>query len=71
MDNYVYSEENLREQIKTGKEELGYIHVRFFVDGGLEERLATTKTKEIVEFYFLPSDQTLRDRFNVIRKHVS
>jgi hypothetical protein len=57
-DLYIYSEENLFEQLKENKFDLGFYRVRFYT---LKGRLASEKTNTISEFYLYPSGGTLRD----------
>jgi len=63
-DLYLFSEENLLEQIENSQYELGFYRVKFYTENGL---LANKKTDEISEFYLYPSGGTLRDKnFNII-----
>lgn len=63
-DLYLFSEENLLEQIEKSEYELGFYPVKFYTENGL---LANKKTDEISEFYLYPSGGTLRDKnFNII-----
>jgi hypothetical protein len=57
-DLYIYSEENLFEQLKENKYELGFYCVRFYTHNG---QLASEKTNTISEFFLYPSGGTLRD----------
>jgi len=57
-DIFIYSEENLLEQIISGTYELGYYKVRFYTEKG---RLAEGRTGTISNFYLYPSGGTLRD----------
>lgn len=57
-DLYIYSEENLLEQLKESKYELGFYRVKFYT---LNCQLASEKTNTISEFYLYPSGGTLRD----------
>lgn len=64
MDVYIFSEENLLEQLKNGQYELGYYKVKFYTEKGL---LAKEKSEELSEFYLYPSGGTLRDsNFNIV-----
>ncbi len=57
-DLFIFSEENLLEQIKNGKYELGFYLVKFYTKDGL---LSELKTETISDFYLYPSGGTLRD----------
>ncbi|RJP73193.1 MAG: hypothetical protein C4539_02125 [Ignavibacteriales bacterium] len=57
-DIFIFSEENLLEQIKNGKYELGFYRIKFYTKNGLP---ADEKTDTISEFYLYPSGGTLRD----------
>lgn len=58
MDPYVYSEENLSEQIRIAEYTLGYYKVKFYTRNGV---LANEPTDTISDFYLYPSGGTLRD----------
>ena len=61
---YKFSEENLLKQIETGKYELGFYRVKFFIKNRL---LSEIDTEEVSEFYLYPSGGTLRDKnFNIV-----
>ncbi|GAB6281964.1 MAG: hypothetical protein STSR0008_07080 [Ignavibacterium sp.] len=63
-DLYLFSEENLLEQIENSQYELGFYRVKFYTENG---KFANKKTNEISEFYLYPSGGTLRDKnFNII-----
>lgn len=63
-DLYLFSEENLLEQIEKSEYELGFYPVKFYTEN---DKLANKKTDEISEFYLYPSGGTLRDKnFNII-----
>lgn len=57
-DIYLYSEENVLEQIRNAEYKLGYFRVRFYTKDGL---LADEVTDTISDFYLYPSGGTLRD----------
>lgn len=57
-DIYIYSEENLLEQIQSGTYELGFYKVMFYSEQG---RPAERKTDIISTFYLYPSGGALRD----------
>lgn len=58
-DIFVYSFQNMQEQLKTAPFELGYYKLKFFTKDGF---LATEKTDELSEFYLYPSGGCLRDK---------
>jgi hypothetical protein len=63
-DLYIYSEENLLEQLKESKFELGFYRVKFYTP---DNQLASEKTSTISEFFLFPSGGTLRDNnMNVV-----
>ncbi|MGE5402645.1 MAG: hypothetical protein ACM3S2_19790 [Ignavibacteriales bacterium] len=63
-DIYIYSEENLSEQIRQSTYELGFYRVRFYTLNG---KLAAGKTDTISGFYLYPSGGTLRDeKMNIV-----
>lgn len=57
-DLFIFTEENLLEQIKNGKYELGFYRVKFYTKNG---QLSEEKTETISDFYLYPSGGTLRD----------
>lgn len=57
-DLYIFSHENLLEQIKTAKYELGYYILKFYSKNG---QPSSEPTDTIAEFYLYPTGGTLRD----------
>ncbi len=64
-DLHLFSDDNLKRQLQTADEHLGYKILRFYVDErGVISRDVTDTTST---FYFLPSGGTLRDSdFNLV-----
>lgn len=60
QDIHLYSEANLRAQLESAPEKLGYKIVSFYVDAA--GRISKEKTDTIETFYLLPSGGTLRDK---------
>ncbi len=58
-DLFIFSEENLLEQIKNGKYELGFYRIKFYTKNSLP---AEERTETISDFYLYPSGGTLRDK---------
>lgn len=57
-DIYIFSHENVVEQIKTAKYELGYYILKFYTKDGKPSK---EPTETISEFYLYPTGGTLRD----------
>lgn len=57
-DLYIYSEENLLEQLRNGEYQLGFFKVRFYSKDGMP---VSEVTDTISDFYLYPSGGTLRD----------
>ena len=57
-DIYIFSHENVLEQIKTAKYELGYYILKFYTKDGKPSK---EPTDTISEFYLYPTGGTLRD----------
>ena len=57
-DIYIFSHENVLEQIKTAKYELGYYILKFYTKDGKPSK---EPTDSISEFYLYPTGGTLRD----------
>ncbi len=57
-DLYIFSHENVLEQIKTAKYELGYYVLRFYTKDGKPSK---EPTDTIAEYYLYPTGGTLRD----------
>jgi hypothetical protein len=57
-DIYSFSHENILEQIKTAKYELGYYVLRFYSKDGKPSK---EPTNTISEYYLYPTGGTLRD----------
>jgi len=57
-DIYIYSEENLLEQVRKAPYMLGFYKVKFYTTDGV---LASGATETISDFYLYPSGGTLRD----------
>ncbi|MCX6150633.1 MAG: hypothetical protein NTX22_08935 [Ignavibacteriales bacterium] len=57
-DIYIYSEENLLEQLKRTDYNLGFYRVKFYTKNG---QLVSEETATISDFYLYPSGGTLRD----------
>ncbi len=63
-DLWIFSEQNLHEQLKTALFTHGFYTVKFYTSGGL---LSKIKTDTLSEFYLYPSGGTLRDSsFNLV-----
>jgi hypothetical protein len=63
-DIFLYTDENLSNQLKTAHYELGYYVVRFYTENG---KPVNKETPAIEEFFLYPSGGTLRDsRFNIV-----
>ncbi len=58
-DVFIFTEENLLEQIKMGKYELGFYRVKFYTKNS---QISEGKTETISDFYLYPSGGTLRDK---------
>ncbi len=59
-DRFIYSDENIRLQLATAEDKLGYKVLRFYVDdNGI---IAKENTGQTDVFYLLPSGGTLRDK---------
>jgi hypothetical protein len=57
-DLYIFSHENVLEQIKTAKYELGYYILKFYTKDGKPSK---EPTDVIAEYYLYPTGGTLRD----------
>lgn len=57
-DIYIFSEENLLEQVNQGKYELGFYRVKFYTLNGFPSQ---EKTDTVSDFYLFPSGGALRD----------
>lgn len=63
-DIYIFSEDNLFEQVNNGRYELGFYRVKFY---SVKGQPAAEKTDEISEFFLYPSGGTLRDaKMNIV-----
>jgi hypothetical protein len=58
-DQYCYSIDNIRRQVRDSEPDLGRYVVRLYVADG---RPAREKTDVIEEFFYYPSGGTIRDR---------
>lgn len=60
----IFSEDNLLTQIENSNYELGFYKVEFYTEN---EKLSSSMTNELSEFYLYPSGGTLRDKnFNIV-----
>ena len=63
-NNLLFTEENLLEQIESGRYELGFYHVQFYSRNNLP---VNEVTETIADYYLYPSGGALRDReFNIV-----
>jgi hypothetical protein len=58
-DLYLFTEENLLEQLETAAYTLGFYTLKFYTENGLP---VNRTTDTIGEFYLYPSGGTLRDQ---------
>lgn len=64
IDQYLFRDENLIEQLKTAPFSIGYYTLKFYSENG---RPVNRVTPMISEFYLYPSGGTLRDSdFNIV-----
>ena len=64
QDVLLFTEENIHEQLKTARFQLGYYTLRFY---SLNQRPVNRVTDSVSEFYLYPSGGTLRDsNFNIV-----
>jgi len=63
-DPFLFTDENLLEQLKTAPFTLGYYTLQFYTDNG---QPVNRITGTVSEFYLYPSGGTLRDStFNIV-----
>lgn len=63
-DLFLFTDDNLIEQLKTAPFTLGYYTLRFYIDDG---QPVNRVTATVGEFYLYPSGGTLRDgSFNIV-----
>ena len=63
-DILLFTEENIREQLKTALYSLGFYTLKFYVENG---KPVNKKTETVSEFFLYPSGGTLRDSaFNIV-----
>ena len=58
QDIHIFSHENVLEQLKTARYELGYYALKFYAKDGKPSK---EPTDTIAEFYLYPTGGTLRD----------